>query len=143
MRNRMLAMVALVLLAGAVHADTRAHEDEERARFERYAGAPIDEFPMFSLWKYQVVGPEHVVLWSTINDAYLVRVELPCNRLEWTHGLSVTQRMRQKVSRKFDYIAFADERCKIAQILPVDYQRMSKEGKGSPAGAVEKPSGRL
>jgi hypothetical protein len=85
-----------------------------------------------------VVGPEHVVLWSTVKDAYLVRVELPCNRLEWTHGLSVTQRMRQTVSRKFDFIAFAGERCAISQIRPVDYERMLKDGKEKSADVPSK-----
>ena len=139
MRNRLLVVLALPLLGGIAHADTRAHEDAERARFERYAGAPIEQFPMYSLWKYQVVGPEHVVLWSTVKDAFLVRVALPCNRLEWTHGLSVTQRMRQQVSRKFDFIAFGDERCEIVQILPVDYQRMLKDGKDGQPQADTSP----
>ena len=84
---------------------------------------------MFRMWKWQVVGPERIVIWSTINDAYLVKVDKPCVRLEWTHAVVVTQKMRQKVSKKFDYVVFGNQRCKIAEILPVDYKAMLKEGK--------------
>jgi len=137
MRLLWLSM-ALALLAGVAHADTREHEDEEFARYKQYAGAPIDEFPMFRMWKWQVVGPERIVIWSTINDAYLVRVEKPCVRLEWTHAVVVTQKMRQKVSKKFDYVVFGNQRCKIDEILPVDYKAMLKDGKVNEVDALPK-----
>jgi len=137
MRLLWLSM-ALALLAGVAHADTREHEDEEFARNKQYAGAPIDEFPMFRMWKWQVVGPERIVIWSTINDAYLVRVEKPCVRLEWTHAVVVTQKMRQKVSKKFDYVVFGNQRCKIDEILPVDYKAMLKDGKVNEVDALPK-----
>jgi hypothetical protein len=41
----------------------------------------------------------------------------------------VTQKMRQKVSKKFDFVVFGNQRCKIAEILPVDYKAMLKDGK--------------
>ena len=130
--------IALALLAGVAHADTRAHEDEEFARYKQYAGAPVDEFSMFRMWKWQVVGPERIVIWSTINDAYLVKVDKPCVRLEWTHAVVVTQKMRQKVTKKFDYVVFGNQRCKIAEILPVDYKAMLKDGKVNEVDAVPK-----
>ena len=128
MRFSRLIVAALVLVAGVAQADTRERQKEELSRFERYAGEPIAEFPMFDLWQWQVVGRDRVVLWSTIHDAYLIRVDKGCNNLEWTHGLSVTQNMRQKVSQKFDFVVFRDQRCKIMEIRPVDYQAMLKDG---------------
>lgn len=132
-------LMTLALVAGAARADTRAHEDEELARYQKFAGAPVAEFPMFRMWKWQVVGPERLVIWSTINDAYLIRVEKPCVRLEWTHAVVVTQKMRQKVSQKFDFVVFGNQRCKIAEILPVDYKTMLKEGQASEAGVDASP----
>jgi hypothetical protein len=136
---RLLFAMLLALAAGVVHADTRAYENEELARYQKYAGVPVAEFPMFRMWKWQVVGPERVVIWSTINDAYLLRVEKPCDRLEWTHAVVVTQKMRQKVSKKFDFVVFGNQRCKIDEILPVDYKRMLKEGAVGEAGAGVSP----
>jgi len=131
MRFAQLIALALVLVAGAAQADTREHQKEELSRFERYAGDPVAEFPMFDLWQWQVVGRDRVVLWSTIHDAFLIRVDKGCNNLEWTHGLSVTQNMRQKVSQKFDFVVFRDQRCKIEEIRPIDYQAMVKDGKAA------------
>lgn len=125
--GKVVAMAAIVFTCTA-QADTRAYEKEELARFQRYAGQPVDEFPMFELWQWQVLGPNTLVVWSTIHDAFLLRVDKTCNNLEWTHGLSVTQEMRMKVSNKFDFVVFRDQRCKITEIRPIDYKAMLKDG---------------
>ena len=126
-----LIAMASLLAGGTAHADTREHQKQELSRFEQYAGAPVAEFPMFDLWQWQVVGRDRVVLWSTIHDAWLIRVDKGCNNLQWTHGLSVTQNMRQKVSQKFDFIVFRDQRCKIEEIRPIDYKAMLKDGQAA------------
>jgi hypothetical protein len=125
--GNMVAMAAIVFTCAA-QADTRAYEKAELARFQRYAGQPVDEFSMFELWQWQVLGPNTLVVWSTIHDAFLIQVDKACNNLEWTHGLSVTQEMRMKVSNKFDFVVFRDQRCKITEIRPVDYKAMLKDG---------------
>ena len=134
MQSRFSWVLAPVLLvaASAPHADTRAHEKQELARFSHYAGAPMDEFTMFDMWQWQVLGPTQLVVWSTINDAYLIRVDKGCNNLEWTRALSLTQEMRTKVTQKFDYVVVRGQCCKIEEIRPVDYRRMVKEGASQP-----------
>jgi len=129
--GKVVAMAAIVF-ASAAQADTRAYEKEQLARFERYAGQPVDEFPMFELWQWEALSRDKLVLWSTIHDAWLVTVDKSCNNLLWTHGLSVTQEMRMKVSAKFDFVVFRDQRCKITQIRPVDYKAMLKDGAEEP-----------
>ena len=133
MRFAVSLSIMLTVLSGLAQADTREYEKQELARFERYAGEPIEQFPMFELWEWQVVGPTQLVVWSTIKDAYLLRVDRACNNLQWTHGLSVTQQMRQKVSQKFDFVVFRNERCKIIEIRPIDYQAMRKDGYKGPS----------
>jgi len=129
--------IGLVLLSSAAQADTRAYEKEELARFQRYAGEPVEQFPMFELWQWQVVGPDRLVVWSTIHDAYLLHVDKSCNNLQWTHGLSLTQEMREKVTLKFDFVVFRDQRCKIDEIRPVDYKTMLKDGYRVPDTATK------
>ena len=129
--GKVVAMAAIVF-ASAAQADTRAYEKEQLARFERYAGQPVDEFPMFELWQWEALSRDKLVLWSTIHDAWLVTVDKSCNNLLWTHGLSVTQEMRMKVTAKFDFVVFRDQRCKITQIRPVDYKAMLKDGAEEP-----------
>ena len=129
MRN-ILAAIALAgaLVAPAAIAQTRATQEKNLERFERYAGAPIDEFDFWSLYKYQLVGPEKVVVWSTVNDAYLITVEKPCAGLEFARGIGVTSKQRRVVSRKFDYVTYGNGRCQISEIRPIDYKQMLKDG---------------
>ena len=129
--------LSLVLLAGVVQADTRAYEKEQLARFEKYAGEPIDQFTMFDMWQWQVLGPDRLVVWSTIHDAYLIRVDKACNNLEWTHGLSLTREMTAKVTPKFDFVVFRNQRCKIEEIRPIDYKAMVRDGAKEPPSQKE------
>lgn len=133
MTKRSLLAAALICLSMFAHADTRAHEKEELARFERFAGAPVDEFTMVELFRSQVVGPENVVIWSTLRDAYLVRVQQPCRQLEWAHGLSVSQTQKWKVSRKFDSINVGTQ-CRIVEIRSIDLAAMHADAGGKKDG---------
>jgi hypothetical protein len=72
------------------------------------------------------VGPQNVIVWSTIRNAYLVKVDLPCRKLEWATTLGVSQEQKWKVSSKFDYVDVG-EHCRIVEIRPIDLTAM-KEG---------------
>ncbi len=123
-----LVLVSALIAAPAAIAQTRATQQQNLERFEKYAGAPIDAFDFFSLYKWQLVGPEKVVVWSTVSDAYLIAVASPCPGLEWAHGIGVTSKQRHLVSRKFDDVTYGNGRCQITQIRPIDYKRMLKDG---------------
>lgn len=129
MRNVIAAIVlASVVAAPAAVAQTRATQEQNLERFEKYAGAPVDEFDFWSLYKWQLVGPEKVVVWSTISDAYLITVAKPCAGLEFARGIGVTSKQRHIVSRKFDDVTYGNGRCHIAEIRPIDYKQMLKDG---------------
>ena len=127
MRNLLISASLVLCLVTGARADTREYEKQELARYQKYAGGPIDEFRMTSLFRWQVVGPQSVVVWSTIRDAYLITVDMPCANLEWTHALGLTQSQKWTVSRKFDFVAFDKQRCTISQIRPIDLAVMSKD----------------
>jgi hypothetical protein len=82
---------------------------------------------MFDLFQSQVLGPDKVVVWSTIRDAYLLTVAQPCIRLQWTTGLGVTTAQARKVSKNFDFVTFEKQRCKIMEIRPIDLVTMRKD----------------
>ncbi|MEP6938648.1 MAG: DUF6491 family protein [Rudaea sp.] len=131
MRYRSWIVAATLCLPALASADTRAHEKQQLARFERFAGAPVDEFPMVELFRSQVVGAQDVVLWSTIKQAYLVRVQQPCRQLEWVSGLSVTRAQKWKVSRKFDSVDVGTQ-CRIVEIRPIDVAAMQQAERAKP-----------
>ncbi len=138
MRKLLISASLVLCLVSGARADTGAYEKQELVRYQKYASAPVDEFRMVSLFRWQVVGPRNVVAWSTIRKAYLITVDLPCTNLEWTHGLGLTQSQKWTVSKKFDFVAFDDQRCTISRIQPIDLTAMSKDNQ--PADQAAKPA---
>ena len=127
MRFLLPIAVAALLVTGLARADTAAYQAQQLAKYEKFAGAPVNEFPMFSLWQWQIVGPEKVVVWPTVNTAYMLTVDKPCSRLQWTNALGVTQTQSMKVSTRFDFVTFEHQRCRIVEIQPIDYKAMRKD----------------
>lgn len=121
-----LAVLALAI-GGLARADTRETQQQNLDKYTPYLGAPVEEFPFWSLYKWQLVGPLKVVVWSTIKDAYLVTVRSPCSRLEWARGISVTSKQTHVVSARFDEVRVDGDRCQIEQIQPIDIERMNHE----------------
>jgi hypothetical protein len=140
-RIHALVAMALMLFAVSASAQQREWEKQQLALFQQHAGEPIKQFPMFYLWEWQVLGPQQLAVWATIHDVYLLRVDKACNNLLWTHGLSVTQEMSQKVTEKFDFVVFRNQRCKIEEIRPIDYEAMLKDGYRPPSTAHKDEQG--
>jgi len=110
-------------------ADTRATEQKNLARFEQFAGPPVESFDMWSLYQWQSLGPDRLAVWSAVNKVWLIKVSQPCIRLEDTHAIKITSQMTHKVTARFDYVDFAAQHCQIQEIRPVDYLAMRKSGK--------------
>jgi hypothetical protein len=129
MKMKLLAVLAgAALCVSSTDAQTRKTQQENLERFEKYLGEPVEQFQFWSLYKWQLVGPNKVVVWPTINDAYLLTVDDPCPGLEWANGIGVTSKQRHLVSRKFDYVTYGKGRCQINEIRPIDYKTMLKDG---------------
>lgn len=120
-------MLGGLLIASATYADTRATQQEDLDRYTPYLEAPVDSFTFWSLYKWQLVGPQKVVVWTTIKDAYLLTVETPCTKLEWANGIGVTSQQSHQVSRRFDYVTAGNDRCRIEKIEPIDTARMNRQ----------------
>ena len=137
MRNLLIYAAFGLCFAGVVHADTAAYQAKQLAKYERYAGAPIDEFGMTSLYQWQVVGRQNVVAWPTINKAYLITVDKPCTRLQWTNALGISQEMSMKVTKKFDAVMFDHQRCPITKIQPIDYKALRSDDEKAAASKTK------
>ena len=122
-------LVLMALGATCVQAQTRETQQRNLERYLPFTGAPIDEFSFWSLYQWELVGPDKVVVWSTVKNAYLLTVMQPCSKLEWARAIGVTSNQRHVVSRTFDFVTVDGERCKIAQIRPIDYAAMRKQAR--------------
>lgn len=126
MRYSLLFAALPVFLAAAAQADTRATEEKNLARFEQFAGAPVESFDMWHMYQWQSLGPDRLAVWSGVNKVWLLKVSQPCIRLEDVNAISITSQMEHKVTARFDYVNFAAQHCQIQEIRPVDYLAMRK-----------------
>ena len=102
-------------------------QDAQRARYESYAGSPIDSFTWLGRFEsWEPIGTNEVVVWTTINQAYLIKVAPPCDNLEFVNRIGLTS-TASTVSARFDFVKVGHWRCPIREIRPVDYLRMKQD----------------
>ncbi len=113
-------LVCLTLLAAcATSPGPREREAARLAEFEAVAGEPVDSFNFWDLQRWELLGPQSVAVWTRVNQAWLIDVELPCFGLEFAPAIALSS-SQNRVSRRFDSVLFGRERCQISQIRPVD-----------------------
>jgi hypothetical protein len=127
MRIRMIVVILTASLAGVAQADTRATMQETLDHYAPYVGEPVDGFTFWSLHKWKLTGPEQVIVWPTIKDAWLVTVEKPCPRLEWARGIGLSSQQSHQVQVRSDHVQVGNQRCRIEEIRPIDLERMNRE----------------
>ncbi|MBU6198913.1 MAG: hypothetical protein KGI64_05230 [Xanthomonadaceae bacterium] len=137
MRN--IITFAIVALCAAIpaRADTAVYMAQQLAHYQKYAQAPVERFPMVSLWQWQVVGKDKVVVWPTINTAYLITVYKPCINLDWARGIGITQNTSMHVDAKFDSIVFDHQNCRIQEIRPIDYKALRADENSAKAAKAD------
>jgi uncharacterized protein DUF6491 len=116
-----------LLASGLAGADTRETQARNLARYTPYLGEPVEDFPFWSLYKWQLVGPQAVVVWTNTKDAWLLTVESPCTRLEWSHGIGLTSHASHHVTRRMDAVLVGTDSCRIETIRPIDTGRMKSD----------------
>ena len=120
-------LVAAALLASCSGIPLKQREAAERDRFEAYAGKPVDHFTWFTHYEgWEPISKNQLVVWTDINQAYLVTVFQPCTDLMFARriGLSSTA---DTLYAHFDSVRAEGWRCIIDTIQPVDYRRMEQD----------------
>lgn len=130
------AMGIAMMLSACAAQGPREREAENLAEFTRHAGAPVESFHFWRLDRWETLGRDHLVVWTRMNEAWLLRVMEPCNGLEFANALALSS-TNNRVYRSFDAVLFDKQRCRIAEIRPVDGKALKAERR---AGASE-PSG--
>jgi hypothetical protein len=115
---------ALMLVACSSVSQRAVKDQEERDRYVSYAGAPIDHFNYlgpFDSW--HALSRSELVVFTTINNAYVLKVWQPCIGLPFATRVGLTS-TSGTVNRGLDSVLVDDQRCPIEEIRPVDYRRM-------------------
>ena len=120
-------LVAAALLASCSGIPLRQREAAERSRFEAYAGKPVDHFTWLTRYQgWEPISPDQLVVWTDINQAYLITVFHPCTNLMFARRIGLTS-TADSVYAHFDFVHSEGWRCMISTIQPVDYLRMQHD----------------
>src|SRR5579862_9550720 len=82
---RLMALITtLGLIGGCATAPTKA-------TFEQYASPPVDSFTYLGRYNgVRILDGNNFVLWTTVNDAYLIKVMDPCPNLAFANKVDLT-----------------------------------------------------
>ena len=122
-----LLLIAAALLASCSGIPLKQREAAERARFEAYAGKPVDHFTWLTHYEgWEPISRDQLVVWTDINQAYLITVFPPCTDLMFARRIGLTS-TADTVYAHFDSVRAEGWRCMIDTIRPVDYRRMEHD----------------
>jgi Family of unknown function (DUF6491) len=111
-----------------------AHEDaaEVRDRYAAYAGPPVDSFTWMGHYNgWEDLGRDRLVLFTSPNDAYLIRVWPSCalppgiERIGFSTTANTVYARLDAVT--FDSPGTGPMRCPIEEIRKVDYRAMQAD----------------
>ncbi|HEX3843700.1 MAG TPA: DUF6491 family protein [Steroidobacteraceae bacterium] len=120
-------LVAAAPLTSCSGIPLKQREAAERARFEAYAGKPVDHFTWFTHYEgWEPISRNQLVVWTDINQAYLVTVFPPCTDLMFARRIGLTS-TADTVYAHFDSVRAEGWHCMIDTIRPVDYRRMEHD----------------
>jgi hypothetical protein len=127
----MLAVPILVapMLAACSSPGPRERLARKESMVERYAGDPVKSFRFLRMDNFEILGPNSILVWTRINQAYLLTVDEPCFGLEFATAVGLSSTMNT-VYRRTDDVVFKDQRCAIAEIRPVDVKSLKAERRG-------------
>ena len=120
-------LAATSLLASCSGIPLKQREAAERNRFEAYAGKPVDHFTWLTRYDgWEPISPDQLVVWTDINQAYLITVFHPCTNLMFANRIGLTS-TADTVYAHFDFVRAEGWKCMINTIQPVDYLRMQHD----------------
>jgi hypothetical protein len=123
--KQLVMLVLTVLLAIACAGGPRRNTDDDAIAYLDYAGEPIRGFTSFRLQSWQPLSRNRLVLWTGVNEAYLVTVWDSCPDLLFAHSIRVSSTVSQITT--FDHVNVGRDRCQIRQIRPIDVRQMKAD----------------
>ena len=129
----MLPAVALLTACSGIPVNQR--ETQQAELYHQYAGPPIDSFTYLGRYdSWTSIGKYELVVWTSINDAYLIKVRPPCEELPFAQHIGLTQ-TAHTVSKNFDFVIVGRDKCWIDSIQPVNYLQMKRDTRQKAADA--------
>ena len=119
-------LLSVALLAGC--AATLKKLSEPKLSYTEYAGEPVKSFYMRNLdGGWSPVSRDQLVVWSGINEAYLIKVAGYCPDLMFAQAIGVTN--SAGTVDKFEKVLVGRDKCFIEEIRPIDTKQMKADRK--------------
>lgn len=125
---RIAVLLGFAMLAACTSVRQRDGEPSARERYLHYAGKPVGSFSTLGrIDGWLPLGRNQLVVWTRVNDAYLLTVVPTCQELDSAIGIALDSRVEGTVRSGFDHVRVGRDRCQILEIRPVDYRLMKQE----------------
>jgi hypothetical protein len=118
MKNLLALALVAAVASGCASGLSRSSGDRVLERYESYIGEPIRGFTAFRMQSWQPVSRTQLILWTSINDAYLLTIANNCPELMFTDSVQVTS-TASGIST-LDQVRVGGDRCPIQKIQPID-----------------------
>ena len=119
-------LAATLILASCSGIPLAQRQTARLHRYEAYAGKPVKQITWVNGYRrWSAIGADKLLVWTNINQPYLVTVFRPCTNLLFAHGIGVTSTIDTTQAR-FDFVTADGWRCMIETIQPIDYPRMQR-----------------
>jgi hypothetical protein len=92
-----------------------------------YAGEPVKSFYMNNFDGWSSVSKDQLVVWTGMNQAYLISVNGYCPDLQYANAIAVTS--TGNTVDKFEKVIVGRDRCFIKEIRPLDTKQMKEDRK--------------
>jgi len=113
------AVMAVGLMAGCA--------SQTKLDYREYAGQPVKSFYMNSYDGWSPVSKDQLVVWTGLNEAYLLKVTGYCPNLQYAHAIAVTS--TANTVDKFEKVIVGRDKCFINEIRPIDTKQMKEDRK--------------
>lgn len=125
--NRKLSvlLVCAALVAGCAGGTGRMRGEDASQKYVDYAGAPVDSFTSFNINGWTPVSRDQLVVWTGVNEAYLLKVWNTCQDLQFADRVSITSTTR--TISKFEKVRVGRDQCPIEEIRPIDIKQMKAD----------------
>jgi hypothetical protein len=115
----------IVFVTAACVGGPRRIEGDRAIQYLDYAGEPVRGFTAFRLQSWQPLSRDQLILWTGVNEAYLVTVWDSCPDLQFAESIRVTSTGSEITT--FDQVRVGRDRCPIEKLQPIDVRQMKAD----------------
>lgn len=128
MKTLVFGVIGVALLSACASGLTKRETVD--VRYVDYADEPVEQIrSMKGVDGWTPISRNQLVIWTGLNEAWLIKVWEGCINLSFANAIRVTQTGR--TITRFDKVLVENESCPIVEMRPVDLARMKVDRKAT------------